>query len=110
MTHNKRTIKKWRWIAVIAILLAVTFGAFKQSKQINYEAPEIMTVKNSDIENIMSRAEFKAYMENQAKQINLDEKIIAKNNEIKALETELEILRKEEMAMGSLKSATEQSE
>lgn len=103
MKHNKKTIKKLRWIAFIAILIAIVFGIFNTTNTVSYDAPEVHTVKNSDIENIMSRAEFKAYMENQAKQINLDEKIIAKNNEIKALEQELENLRKEEMAMGSLK-------
>lgn len=104
MKHNKKTIKRWRWIAFIAILIAVAFGAFKQTNQVSYEAPKLQLVeKTSDIQDIMSRAEFKAYMENQAKQINLDEKIIAKNNEIKALESELETLRKEEMDMGSLK-------
>lgn len=95
----------------IVILAFLAFGLYQNFGGQVYEAKDIPIVKRTDdIEAIMSRAEFKRYMENQAKQIHLDEEIVKQKNVIKDLEGQLELLRKEEMEIGSLKSATEQSE
>lgn len=106
-----KKIKKMRWVMFIVIVVFIGLGLYQQYGGQVYEKQEIQILKTSDdIEAIMSRAEFKRYMENQAKQIHLDEEIVKQKNVIKDLESQLELLRKEEMDIGSLKSATEQSE